>query len=102
MIMYIQVYDISMKIHFNTAENFVTGLIEKINHCIILVLIYIIILFTDLCPTQEDKYFMGWIFVSILALLLFGNICFMGTLGMIRALKSCRLTLLKLQLKKNK
>lgn len=91
MIMYIQLYDLSMKIHLNTAENYISGLIEKINDFVVLILIYIIILFTDLARTQEDKYLIGWVFVGILAVLILGNISLMGTLGTIRAQKSCKL-----------
>ena len=95
MLMYIQIYDLCMKIYLNTAENYVSGLIEKINDCIVLVLIYLIILFTDLNPTQESKYLIGWIFIGTLALLIIGNISLMGTLGTIRVNKSCRLCIKK-------
>ena len=95
MLMYIQIYDLCMKIYLNTAENYVSGLIEKIIDFIILVLIYLIILLTDQNPTQESKYLIGWIFIGTLGLLILGNISLMGTLGTIRAITSCRLRIKK-------
>jgi hypothetical protein len=47
---------------------------EKLNDVCVLTLAYFPYLFTDLIPSQEDKYYVGWYYNGIIGMLLAANL----------------------------
>ena len=44
------------------------------NDSIVLILSYFMFVFTDLTPSQEDKYYIGWYYNSIVGILVGANL----------------------------
>ena len=63
--MYLTLIDVSLKMHWSPYEDKLAGFMEKFNDCLVLILSYFPFVFTDLTPTAEDKYFIGWFYDGI-------------------------------------
>ena len=47
---------------------------EKFNDFLVLILSYFSFVFTDITPTAEDKYFIGWFYDGIVGIIIVSNI----------------------------
>jgi len=72
--MWLTLIDVSLKMHWSPYENKLGGFMEKFNDCLVLILSYFPFVFTDLTPTAEDKYFIGWFYNAILGIMILANV----------------------------
>ena len=50
---------------------------DKFNDCLVLILSYFLFFFSDLTPTPEDKYFIGWFFNGLFGIMVSVNVVVM-------------------------
>ena len=72
--MWLCLIDVSVKLHLSPYESKVGGFMEKFNDLFVLSCVYFPYLFTDLIPSQEDKYYIGWYYNGIIGMLLGANL----------------------------
>ena len=72
--MWLTLTDVLLKIHWSPYEDKLGGFMEKFNDCLVLILSYFPFLFTDLTPTPEDKYFIGWFYNGIVGIMICVNV----------------------------
>ncbi len=70
--------DTCLKLHWDPYENKINGSMQKINDLLVLLLSIFMFLFTDITNSQEDKYFIGWVYLGIVAFLVSSNILVMA------------------------
>ena len=58
----------------NVYENKTGFIMAMFNDSIVLFLSYFPLLFTDFIPDLETRYFAGWIYIAIVALMVIGNL----------------------------
>ena len=75
--MWLSLIDVCVKIHLSPYESKVGGIMEKLNDVCVLICSYFPYLFTDLIPSQEDKYYIGWFYNGIIGMLLGANLIVM-------------------------
>ena len=66
--MWLTLIDVSVKLHLNPYESKVRGFMDKFNDLFVLTCAYFPYLFTDLIPSQEDKYYIGWYYAGIIVI----------------------------------
>ncbi len=72
--MWLSLTDICFKIHLSPYESKVAGFMEKFNDLFVLTCAYYPYLFTDLIPSPEDKYFIGWFYDGTVATMIAVNL----------------------------
>ena len=72
--MWLCLIDVSVKLHLSPYESKAGGFVEKFNDMLVLSCAYFTYLFTDLIPSQEDKYYIGWYYSGIIGMLLASNL----------------------------
>jgi hypothetical protein len=60
--MWLSLTDVCFKIHLSPYKSKVAGFMQKFNDLFVLTCAYYPYLFTDLIPSPEDKYFIGWFY----------------------------------------
>jgi len=74
--MYLTLIDVCFKIHLSSYESKVGGFMEKFNDLFVLTCSYFPYLFTDLIPSQEDKYYIGWYYNGTVGMMIGANLFF--------------------------
>jgi hypothetical protein len=74
--MYLTLTDVCFKIHLSPYESKVGGFMEKFNDLFVLTCAYYPYLFTDLIPSQEDKYYIGWYYNGTVCTMVGANLFF--------------------------
>ena len=72
--LWLTLIDVSVKLHLNPYESKVGGFMDKFNDLFVLTCAYFPYLFTDLIPSQEDKYHIGWCYAGIIGIQLGANL----------------------------
>jgi hypothetical protein len=72
--MLLTLHDVCLKIVWSPYESKVGGFMEKFNDFFVLNCAYFPYLFTDLIPSQEDKYYIGWYYNGIICTMIVANI----------------------------
>jgi len=72
--MWLTLIDVLLKIEWSPFEDKLGGFMEKYNDCLVLTLSYFCYLFTDLTPTAEDKYFIGWVYNGVVGIMILSNV----------------------------
>ncbi len=72
--MYLSLIDLCVKIELSSYESRIGGIIEQFNDLFVVTLSYFPFLFTDLIQSQEDKYYIGWYYMGLIAMLVAANI----------------------------
>jgi hypothetical protein len=72
--MYLTLIDLCLKFHWSPYESKVGGFMEKFNDLFVLTCAYFPYLFTDLIPSQEDKYYIGWYYNGIIGTMIGANL----------------------------
>jgi hypothetical protein len=73
--------DLCMKLDLSPYESKVDGFMEKFNDVLVLTCTYFAYLFTDLTPSQEEKYYIGWYYSGIIGMLIGANLFVMGLIA---------------------
>jgi hypothetical protein len=60
-------------------ESKLGGFMEKFNDVLVLICAYFLYLFTDLIPSPEDKYYIGWFYDGIIGKIIVANLGVMLT-----------------------
>ncbi len=72
--MWISLTDVCFKIHLSPYKSKVAGFMDKFNDLFVLTCAYYPYLFTDLIPSPEDKYFIGWFYDGTVGTLIAANL----------------------------
>ena len=72
--MWLSLIDVCLKIHFDPYVNKIGGFMEKLNDLFVLTCAYFPYLFTDLTPSTEDKYLIGWFYDGTVATMITVNL----------------------------
>ena len=72
--MWLCVIDLTIKHHLSPYAKKTTGLIEKFNDTIVVISSYFPLFFTNLIASQDDKYNIGWYYMTVIGLLVGVNI----------------------------
>jgi hypothetical protein len=72
--MWLSLTDVCFKIHLRPYKSKVAGFMEKFNDLFVLTCAYYPYLFTDLIPSPEDKYFIGWFYDGTVGTMISVNI----------------------------
>ena len=75
--MWLSLTDVCFKIHLSPYRSKVAGFMEKFNDLFVLTCAYYPYLFTDLIPSPEDKYFIGWFYDGTVGTLIAANLSVM-------------------------
>jgi hypothetical protein len=88
--MYLTLTDVCFKIHLNPYRTAAVTRMERFNDTIVLILTYFNFVLTDLMPEVEDKYLIGWFYVSLVSILLVANISVMVHGTVVDTTEECR------------
>ena len=66
--------DVCIKLYLSPYASTIAGFINFFNDTIVLILSYFMFVFTDLTPSQEDKYLIGWVYNGLVGLLVVSNL----------------------------
>ena len=77
--MLLSLIDICVKINLSPYESKLGGFMEKFNDVLVLICAYFLYLFTDLIPSPEDKYYIGWFYDGIIGKIIVANLGVMLT-----------------------
>lgn len=72
--MLLSLIDICVKINLSPYESKLGGFMEKFNDVLVLICAYFPYLFTDLIPSPEDKYYIGWFYDGIIGIMIGANL----------------------------
>ncbi len=72
--MWLSLIDVCVKLDLSPYESKVGGFMDKFNDLFVLTCAYFTYLFTDLIPSQEDKYYIGWFYSGVIGLLITANL----------------------------
>ena len=75
--MWLSLIDVCLKLDLSPYESKIGGFMEKFNDLFVVTCAYFPLLFTDLIPTQEDKYYIGWFNSGIIGILVTVNLVVM-------------------------
>ena len=76
--MWLSLIDVCIKIELSPYESKVGGFMDKFNDLFVLTCAYFPYLFTDLIPSQEDKYYIGWYYNGLIGMLITANLVVMA------------------------
>jgi hypothetical protein len=77
--MWLSLIDVCVKIHLSPYESKLGGFMEKFNDVLVLICAYFTYLFTDLIPSPEDKYYIGWFYDGMIGIMIAANLGVMLT-----------------------
>ena len=69
--------DTGFKLYLNPYESKFGCYMQSMNDVIVLLLSQFIFVFTDVTGSQEDKYFIGWVYLTFVGYLVSTNVFFM-------------------------
>jgi hypothetical protein len=72
--MWLSLFDLCVKLDLSPFESKLGGFMDKLNDLFVLTCAYFPYLFTDLTPSQEDKYYIGWFYSGIIGILITANL----------------------------
>jgi hypothetical protein len=72
--MYLTLIDVCFKLDLSPYESKLGGFMEKFNDLFVLTCSYFPYVFTDLIPSQEDKYYIGWYYNGIVGTMIGANL----------------------------
>ena len=72
--MWLSLTDVCFKIHLSPYKSKVAGFMQKFNDLFVLTCAYYPYLFTDLIPSPEDKYFIGWFYDGTVGTMIAANL----------------------------
>jgi len=94
--------DALLKIHWSPYEDKLGGFMEKLNDFLVLILSYFSFLFTDLTPTPEDKYFIGWVYNGVVGIMIVANVGVMVHTVILNAVNKIKKTIFRCKEKRIK
>ncbi len=98
--MWLTLFDTCVKIHLSPYKSKVGGFMEKFNDFFVLTCAYFTYLFTDLIPSPEDKYFIGWFYDGTVGTLIAANLLVMVKTAFHGIINKIREMILKDKIKK--
>jgi hypothetical protein len=72
--MYLTLIDVCLKFDLSPYESRLGGFMEKFNDLFVLTCSCFPYLFTDLIPSQENKYYIGWYYNGIVGTMIGANL----------------------------
>jgi len=88
--MYLCLADACICFYYNEYGSTIREIIDRINSVFVLLLSQLIWMQTDLIPSGEDKYYIGWYYLGVFTLLFAVNLVVVAYLGSITAAKHCK------------
>jgi hypothetical protein len=98
--MWLTLTDVCLKIHYNPYKSKVGGFMEKFNDFFVLTCAYFPYLFTDLIPSQENKYYIGWYYNGVIGTMIVVNMIVIAMAAFEVAKKKISVKIKKYRLKK--
>ena len=75
--MWLSLIDVCFELHLSPYKSQLVDFIMKFNNTLVLTCAYFPYLFTDLIPSPEDKYFIGWFYDGTVGTMITANLFFM-------------------------
>jgi hypothetical protein len=72
--MWLSLIDVCFKLHLSPYKSKHVGFIMQLNDLLVLTCAYFPYLFTDLIPSPEDKYFIGWFYDGTVGTMIVANL----------------------------
>ena len=72
--MWLSLVDVCFKLHLSPYKSKLVGFIMQFNDLLVLTCAYFPYLFTDLIPSPEDKYFIGWFYDGTVGTMIAANL----------------------------
>ena len=98
--MWLTLFDVCVKIHLSPYKSKLGGFMEKFNDLFVLTCAYFPYLFTDLIPSPEDKYFIGWLYDGTVGTMIAANLFVMVKTAFHGTIKKIREIILKDKIRK--
>ena len=88
--MYLCLADACINFYYKVNGSTLREIMQRINSFFVLLLSQLIWMQTDLIPSDEDKYYIGWYYLGVFALLFVVNILVVIYSGSMTAMKNCK------------
>ncbi len=100
--MWLSLIDVCFKLHLSPYKSKLVGFIMQFNDLLVLICAYFPYLFTDLIPSPEDKYFIGWFYDGSVGAMISANLFIMMETAFYDFVKKIRKMIMEFRYKKKK
>jgi hypothetical protein len=100
--MWLSLIDVCFKLHLSPYKSKLVGFIMQFNDLLVLTCAYFPYLFTDLIPSPEDKYFIGWFYDGTVGTMIAANLIIMMKTAFQSIIKKIREMIMEYRHKKKK
>ena len=100
--MWLSLIDVCFKLHLSPYKSQLVGFLMKFNDILVLICAYFPYLFTDLIPSPEDKYFIGWFYDGTVGTMIAANLFVMMKTAFHSIIKKIREMVMEYRYKKKK
>ena len=100
--MWLSLTDVCFKIHLSPYDSKLDGFMQKFNDVFVLTCAYYPYLFTELIPSPEDKYFIGWFYDGTVGTMITANLFVMMKTAFHSIIKKIRDIIMEYRYKKKK